>query len=258
MIVDYVAVDRLTDLERREMLHLLCQHFSGVDRACFEADLAEKSLVLMLREDNSAVLKGFSTLLFYNTLFEGETIDIIFSGDTIVDPSAWSSPALAQGWIQSVHSHYDTLVGRKLYWFLISSGFRTYRFLSIFCNEFFPNYRNKTPAREKRLMDHLGAEKFGKHYLIDQGIVRFPQPHQLRDHLAGIPDARRSDLHVNFFEQVNPGHGQGDELVCVAKFSEANLTRAGRRIWNQALGSGSGSQRNRSCHSSDPKLSLIH
>jgi hypothetical protein len=36
---------------------------------------------------------------------------------------------------------------------------------------------------------------------------------------------------VAFFLEKNPGHGQGDELVCLAEVSPTNLTRAGLRLW---------------------------
>ncbi len=234
MIIDCVAVNRLSSQERGEMLVLLDQHFYGVDPQLFEADLAEKDQVLMLREEGGRTLKGFSTLLFYTTHFAGERIHIIFSGDTIVDPSAWSSPVLAQGWMGAVRAVHSTLVEGKLYWFLISSGFRTYRFLSIFCKIFFPHHQIPTPTQQQELIHHLAAQRFGQDYKPELGIVRFPHPYPLRDHLAGIPEARRSDPHVRFFERVNPGYQQGDELVCLAEFSETNLTRAGRRLWDHA------------------------
>lgn len=234
MIVDCVTVNQLSSRDRGEMLALLDQHFCGVDPSLFETDLREKDQVLLLRDEDSQSLKGFSTLLSYSTCFRGERIHIIFSGDTIVDPSAWSSPLLAQGWMGAVRSLQSTLPEGKLYWFLISSGFRTYRFLSIFCRMFFPHHQIPTPAQHQELMHHLAAERFGQSYRPDLGIVRFPHPYPLRDHLAGIPEARRLDPHVQFFERINPGHQQGDELVCLAEFSEANLTRAGRRIWDHA------------------------
>ena len=39
-----------------------------------------------------------------------------------------------------------------------------------------------------------------------------------------------NDPHVAFFLKRNPGHGDGDELVCLTELSDDNLTRAGRRM----------------------------
>jgi hypothetical protein len=61
--------------------------------------------------------------------------------------------------------------------------------------------------------------------------VRFPHPQQLKGQLQGIPAERCKDPHVDFFASQNPHHDQGDELVCLAEITEANLTPAGKRMW---------------------------
>jgi len=35
---------------------------------------------------------------------------------------------------------------------------------------------------------------------------------------------------VQFFARANPGHGQGDELVCVAPLTRANFSRTAERL----------------------------
>ena len=49
--------------------------------------------MLRVREDGRLV--GFSTLQVGTSLFEGESVNVMYSGDTIVAPEAWSSPVLA-------------------------------------------------------------------------------------------------------------------------------------------------------------------
>ncbi len=234
MLVDCISTHQLTRSDRVEMFNLLDRHFYGVDPFVFARDLAEKSHALILRDPASQNLKGFSTLVSYPTIFQGETLHIIFSGDTIVDPSAWSSPILAKAWIGAIRSLHRQSSQQKVYWFLISSGFRTYRFLSTFSRHFYPCFDQPTPPFMQALMDHLAIERFGPLYDPEHGVVRLAQPHALREHLAGVPETRQHDPHIHFFEQINPSHAQGDELVCLAEFSEANLTRAGQRIWSTA------------------------
>jgi hypothetical protein len=60
--------------------------------------------------------------------------------------------------------------------------------------------------------------------------VRFAVPQVLRAELQQIPDGRGDDPHIRFFLQRNPGHGHGDELVCLCELSHDNLTAAGRRM----------------------------
>ncbi|MEO1521683.1 MAG: hypothetical protein AAFU78_13035 [Cyanobacteria bacterium J06633_2] len=225
-----VPTAKLSAGDRAEMFHLLQQHFAGVRIDVFQSDLREKNWVLLLR-DHAETLKGFSTLSFYSTEFNGESIDVVYSGDTIMDPSAWSSLSLAKSWISAVTTLKALHSTGRLYWFLISSGYRTYRFLPTFWETFYPCYNNPTPLVMQDLMHRLAEEKFGDRYHRSIGIVRLDHPHQLKGDLSGIPEERLSDAHIHFFAQKNPRHALGDELVCLAEICEDNLTRAGHRMW---------------------------
>lgn len=213
------------------MYLLLSTHFEGVKRDVFDSDLSSKNWIILLKDEKTDKLKGFSTLLMYNTQFEGETLSVVYSGDTIVDPSAWSSSALSRTWIASINKLRREFCQEKLYWLLISGGYRTYRFLPIFWQEFYPRYDATTPNHILSLIKFLSNNLFGDNYDEQAGVVRFPHPHVLREELRGIPEERLQDPHIQFFEKKNPGHLQGDELVCLTEICEENLTPAGRRMW---------------------------
>lgn len=230
MQAELVKTNGLASADRVAMCALLNLHFEGVTSEIFETDLSLKNWVLLLKDEQNT-LKGFSTLLMYDIMFEAELLTIVYSGDTIMDPSAWSSSALSRSWVQAVNqlrSHYQ---GDTLYWLLISSGFRTYRFLPTFWQTFYPRYDQPTPKRIQRLMNFLCRRQFGDWYDEAAGVVRFPNPQQLNNNLSGIPPERMSNPHVKFFARQNPGHAQGDELVCLTRFATDNLTSAGQRMW---------------------------
>jgi hypothetical protein len=220
---------QLINLEKVEMFELFQQHFVGGDFTQFELDLSHKDWVILLREQG--MLKGFTALQFYDAQLGDQPIRIVYSGDTITDPSIWPKPAvLAQAWAAAVQQIHQ---GRseKLYWLLISSGYRTYRLMSLLYREFYPHYDRPTPPQMTQFMHQLGHRQFQGFYHPDPGLVRFPQPQILRPHLQTIPADKLNDPHVAFFLEKNPGHGQGDELVCLAEVSPTNLTRAGLRLW---------------------------
>jgi hypothetical protein len=224
-----IARNDLTGGQLEEMFDLFCRHFEGVRKQQFLADLGGKSQVVWL-EDDRGRLVGFSTLLVYRTDFEAETMTVVYSGDTIMEPRAWRSSVLSRTWIESVRRLYREIGEGPLYWLLISSGFRTYRFLPVYFNEFFPRHDRATPARAKRMIDHLAAERFGSFYDRRTGVVRFEHPSVLRPGLRAVPDGKRIDPHVSFFVRANPGHVRGDELVCLTELAVRNLTPAARRI----------------------------
>jgi hypothetical protein len=194
----------------------------------FARDLAEKKLALLLEGDCKLV--GFSTLLAYATALENERFNIIYSGDTIVTPEAWGSTALPRAWLAGVEWLRSTLPPGRCFWLLLTSGFRTYRFLPVFWREFFPRFDAETPQHLQRLLARVAAQRFGNEFHPDTGIVRFKNPQRLRHDLKEIPPGRESDPHIAFFLSRNPGHINGDELVCLTELSQENLTAAGKRM----------------------------
>lgn len=218
----------LSAKQRNEMFELLAQHFNGLTREQFERDLAEKNWVILLTRGERLV--GFSTLLAYEAVFNGQTVSVIYSGDTIVAPEAWGTTALSRAWIACVRQLREQYPREKYYWLLLTSGFRTYRFLPVFWREFYPRFDIATPVNQKNLLDQLACERFGEQYDSEKGIVRFKQPQKLRSGLDTVPTGRSTDPHVAFFLNRNPSHALGDELVCLTELTDENLTRAGRRM----------------------------
>ena len=230
-----VSVNRvdLTPDDRAAMFALMDSHFEGVSPDVFDRDLDEKDCVLQIVRDGALV--GFSTLQVYSTMCAGCSTNVIYSGDTIVSPEAWGTPVLARGWIALVRAIQATRPDEPWYWLLLSSGFRTYRFLPVFWRDFWPRHDRMPDDGSRVMASTLARERFNGCYDEQTGVVRFPRPQRLREHLACIPDGRRSDPHVQFFLERNPGHSAGDELVCLTRLSDDNLTRAGARmVWGSS------------------------
>ncbi len=223
-----VPITDLTPAQREAMFELLSDHFAGVTREQFNRDLGEKNLALLLERGDQLV--GFSTQLAYSTAFEGEPVNVIYSGDTIVAPEAWGTTALPRAWVAGVQTLRATLPPGRCFWLLLTSGFRTYRFLPVFWQRFFPRFDQATPPEFQRLLTQLAREQFGNQFDPATGIVRFTNPQKLVAGLAEIPPGREPDLHTRFFLTRNPGHASGDELVCLTELASENLTAAGRRM----------------------------
>ncbi len=218
----------LSRRERQELFTLLDEHFDGVDAAQFERDLDEKDWVLRIRRDGRLV--GFTTLQVYAVGTLGARCNVVYSGDTIVAPEAWGSPVLARGWIALVRALQGAGSAEPWYWLLLSSGFRTYRFLPVFWREFWPRHDAEPSAAQAALLETLARGRFGSAYDAARGVVRFACPQRLRPALAAVPDGRDDDPHIRFFLERNPGHAAGDELVCLTSLGDDNLTAAGARM----------------------------
>jgi hypothetical protein len=225
---DAVPRAALASAERHELYGLLEQHFEGVTTAQFTHDLEEKDWVVRIRRDGRLV--GFTTLQLYRSAAAGAMRHVVYSGDTIVAPEAWGSPVLARAWIGLVRALQESEPTGPWYWLLLSSGFRTYRFLPVFWRDFWPRHDAETPPAAQQLLDALARERFGAAFDAQRGVVRFAQPQRLRGALAQVPGGREDDPHVRYFLARNPLHAEGDELVCLTALHDDNLTAAGQRM----------------------------
>lgn len=229
------SIHRRSDIDNTtlaSMYALLCEQFENVPFDIFRRDLDDKTWVLLLRNDNGK-LCGFSSMDLYDVDVDGREISVVYSGDTVVSSDSWSDSALSYYWMGAID--YLRRLHRKeqLYWFLIVSGYRTYRFLPVYSQTFYPRYDRETPPDVQAIMDRVATERFGDSYDAVSGVVRLDHPAVLRDRFRGIPENRLQDPHIAFFAARNPGHEAGDELVCYAVIAEDELTRLGRRMWQK-------------------------
>lgn len=220
----------LTDQDIQKMFNVFQDYYQGTTLEIFQRDLSNKNWVIILRDPESRTIQGFSTLAFYKSLVKGNPVGVVYSGDTIVRPAYWGTPELPRTWIKTVLEIGGRLP-KPLYWLLISSGYKTYRFLTIFFKEFYPRHDRPTPPEIQEVIHHLARERFGSDYCPESGIVRFSEgATPLREGIAEITEKRLKDPHVAFFVARNPGHTQGDELVCLTHIHPNNFTPAGRRM----------------------------
>lgn len=215
------------------MYRLHDRYYAGADAGVFRADLSGKSHVICLTEGDR--LRGFSTLALqtFNACTDVEVA--IFSGDTIIDHEYWGEQALARAFCRYAGTVKAAQPDAPLYWFLISKGYRTYRYLHAFAHRYFPHPGEPTPDAMKRRMDTLAQARFGSAYRPALGIVRFePVRGFLRAPWNAVRDGLRSRPEVSFFLGRNAGYLNGDELVCIAELSEENLRSVARREFTQA------------------------
>lgn len=213
------------------MLDLLRAQFTEISAAQFRRDLDDKTWVILLCDDGGAV-RGFSTLDCFEARFRGGPVTVVYSGDTVVAAEAAGSSALSRSWIGAVQLLRRLHPRGPLYWLLIVSGYRTYRFLPVYWKHFAPRFDAPDTPDSRALRDALATQRFGPLYDREHGIVCFPEPQILRPPLRVIPESRLADPHVAFFAARNPGHERGDELVCLTELVRDNLTPAGLRMWN--------------------------
>lgn len=215
------------DIER--MFELMELHFDGMERERFDDDLQEKETVLLLRHPETNVIQGFSTSMCIDTEVNSQPVRAIYSGDTIINREYWGEKTLGSLWLRYVLKVQQECPDRRVFWFLISMGYKTYRLMRLFFKDYWPRHSGATPNFEQDLIDHLGKSKFGHNFRKTNGVVSFGGAREkLRCGVADVDEARRKDKDVAFFVHRNPGWIDGDELVCVAEIHPDNLRP---RMW---------------------------
>src|SRR3972149_2207078 len=143
-----------------EMFEVFCENFERSSLEIFERDLKDKNWVILIRDTERNALQGFSTLALYEMDYQGKRISVVYSGDTIIRREYWGTSELPRSWIKTVLER-SANIPQPLYWLLISSGYKTYRFLTVFYKEFYPRYDQPTPPEVQAILDQLATERFG-------------------------------------------------------------------------------------------------
>ena len=223
----------LTRYEIDSMWDIFRKFFSNVNKNRFLKDLSEKHWVI-LQKNSGGKIVGFSTQQCLKLEHNNRKLLCIFSGDTIVMPEYWRSSKIAGAFGHFMFRVIKENPTRKIYWLLISKGYRTYRFLPVFFNEFYPRYDVNTPDSYQQLIDYICTKKFNGHYVKHKGIISFNKKgDRLNSTMRSIPHHKINDKHVGFFLTKNPGFRYGDELACVAELSLSNLKKSGIRVINK-------------------------
>lgn len=231
-----VAV-RTLDADTRARAFALFQHaYEGADRSRFERDLAEKQLVILLRDRSSRELKGFSTVLLREVRTRRGPGTVVFSGDTVIDRAYWGQKNLQLAFAKLLITLKLRSPHRRLYWFLISKGWRTYLLLANAFVRAVPRFDTEDDRELRRMLDAHASARFGPQYDAERGIIRYATPHErVRTGLAPVAPDLLDNPHVRFFVERNPGHADGDELACLAEVRAIDLMKLGARFSARAL-----------------------
>ncbi|MEO0605514.1 MAG: hypothetical protein AAF211_29050, partial [Myxococcota bacterium] len=195
-------------------------YYDDVTRERFDADLANKHDVIVLRDEAGAI-RGFSTLAKLTVQIDGHTHHAVFSGDTVVDEAFWGTRVLGRIFLAYMFRQRLRHPFARLWWFLISKGYKTYLLMANNFPEHWPRHERPIPDARRQLLDSLANELFPAYYDAPSGLIRFPAHHgRLRKGMAATDRQLLADNpRVRFFETRNPDWAEGVELACIASMS---------------------------------------
>jgi hypothetical protein len=225
-----VPIADLRPAEREQMFRLLSDSYLGVTREAFERDLAAKEHAILLRSGEGEIV-GFSSQVRLRIPLPGRSVVAVFSGDTFVSREHRGSFETAREICRYFGKALRDFPGEELYWVLICKGWRTYRVLRLFFEDYEPRADANGPSIMGDIADAFGAAKYAGLYQPSTRLIVFPgEGQRIRPGSAEAIDRRRSDPDMLFCEKANPDHERGNELVCVAPICADNFTPVARRL----------------------------
>ncbi len=223
-----VKIDELSNDNILDMFNLMDTFYENMNFSIFKKDLTNKDFCIILLDEKSYI-QGFSTQKIMHIPVNGMKIHGVFSGDTIIHKDYWGSLELYK-----VFSQYFFEYGTKFsefYWFLISKGYKTYKILTTFFKEFYPNYKEDTPRDILEIINGFGKYAYLDEFNEKTGIIEYKtNKDKLKEGVADITKKQEKDKNIAFFKSKNPGYVNGNDLVCVTSLRKDNLHSLAQRL----------------------------
>jgi len=225
-----VPVTALSGGQLAQLYSLREMFFTSVTPGQFEDTILAKHWAILLVDPSTGGIQGFSTIKRIETIIDGGRVVAYSSGETAVHPSHWGQAELPRVAGSHIMAMAEGERDARAYWFLITSSYRTYRFLPLFFRDYCPKRGSPVTKEMRRTLEKLAFQEFGEEYDPASGVIRFDGATPLLREYAVIPSHRTGDPDIAFFARVNPGYLSGEELACLAALNRENLTPAGLRI----------------------------
>jgi hypothetical protein len=221
---------------QQRMFELMRSNYDFMTKDNFLADLNQKQYVGLLY-DKEQTVQGFTTYAINPQNCGTSEYNILFSGDTIIAPEHWGSHELTRGFCKSVGQFMAWDIHKKWYWYLLSKGHRTYMYLPLFFEAYYPSV---APSSSDNLLaaiaDAVSQCLYPKYWQKELGILKFDTKiGQLTPKLAEATFQKAKKQHVAFFLKKNPQFYEGEELVCITDLNPNNAKGFAKEIIVNAM-----------------------
>jgi hypothetical protein len=223
-----VSIDAFRSVTDRAF-ELFTEYYENADRARFEADLDDMQVAVVLEDDLTGELRGFSLLhLQARRDVSGRPCTIIFAGDTVIERRSLGQGALQREWARLLGRTKLRRPWRPLHWFLTCRDYRTYLLLVENVRTAVPKYTIVRPSPVlSTMLGFVAGDRYGDRWDPEAGVVRAdpdsPRPRRRTEVPVITDELAQANPHVAFYLDHNPGYLEGDRLVCIG-----DLT--GRRV----------------------------
>jgi hypothetical protein len=215
---------------------ILTQEFFDVERGFAEEELRKRQRIALFRM-NGALL-GMAAIDVLTESFRRRAVVVIFTTYVLLREN-WRGRNLLQrlGWRTFLATRLRHPL-RPIYWFFDTFSYKSYLLLPRNFRTYWPRHDQPTPEPRAALIDQLGTRMFGPAWRPARGIVVRSGQKRMRETAAPLVLVRDSDPHLEFFSRANPGHAEGDMMLCLCPLTLSNwLSLAVRALqrWRRRL-----------------------
>ncbi|NML47455.1 hypothetical protein HHL11_27140 [Ramlibacter sp. G-1-2-2] len=218
-----------------ELWQFSCR-FYDAERAYVEARLKEHGELALYRDPGDGSLVGMAAIHVEPLEFRGRKLVVIFTSHAIVDERFRGHNLLqragARTYLRSCLRHPL----RSKFWVFDTFSYRSYLLLTRNMHAFWPRRERATPEWEAAFMDHYGRLRYGEDW-GEAGIVRRSPHKRLLPGTARVDADKLRNPDIAYYVEANPGHAEGDMLLCICPLNWANwwgiLSRAAGRMWRR-------------------------
>jgi len=213
----------------------LTSEFYDIEREYAEQELRRRGRIALFRM-NGALL-GMAAIDTYTANFRGRALVVISTSHVLIREN-WRGRNLVQrlGFRSFIAARLRHPL-RPVYWFFDTFSYKSYLLLPRNFVRYWPRHDQPTPEPQAALIDQLAAAAYGPAWRPERGIVVRGNK-RLRANAAPLPDVAHGGAQVAFFARANPGHAEGDMLVCLCPLTLRNwaslATRALLRRWRRS------------------------
>jgi hypothetical protein len=220
-----ITLRRSNSLTPRELdeIWALTDRYVETDRASYEKKLHALPEVGLWRT-RSGELAGLVSLDVYRVDWEGRRRVVFFTSSVVIDERFRGRNLVLQTGVRAYLREKLRHPLEPAYWLFDTFSYKSYLLLPRNLAEYWPRREVETPPAVSRFIDRLARDRYGSAWSPATGVVRHGAK-RLRPATAPIDAAVLRDLDVEFFERVNPGHRDGDMLVCLVPLSIAGFLR---------------------------------
>jgi hypothetical protein len=223
------TVHATTDLSKAQWdeIWTLTEEFYDVERDYALEELRRRQSIAVFRMNDS--LLGMAAIDVYPVEFRGSTLMVIYTAHVLIR-EAWRGRNLLQ--MLGARTFLATRLRhplRPIYWFFDTFSYKSYLLLPRNFREFWPRYDVAMPEHRAALIDQLATGLYGPDWQPARGVVTRSGQKRMRISAAPLVLGPGTDPDLEFFANANPGHAEGDMLVCLCPLTLSNWFSLARK-----------------------------